>query len=149
MIMIMPLLPGNAYFIHPEGGEVIHVPHSHIALVINRPDKFQLNSDYVRATYIKYGEKIGVEGRARREIILHLLDLGFIRIRKYRNYWKVNVKDLFMYHAAEYLSRWAIEIEMATNDIHMEVVIDQNNGKAIKTDLKTLASYQCAGNPKS
>jgi hypothetical protein len=149
--MIMPkrVLLGNAYFIHPCGGQVIYVPHSHISLVISNPEKFNLNFDYIKTIYEKYGEKIGLEGRARREILLHLIDRGFIRIRKYKNHWKVNVKDLYMDDAAIFLHRWAKSIIGATDDFHIEVIIEQRNGEVIKTDLGSLSSYQFAGRPKS
>jgi hypothetical protein len=143
------VLLGNAYFIHPYGGQVIYVPHSHISLVISNPEKFQLNFDYIKTIYEKYGEKIGLEGRARREILLHLIDQGFIRIRKYKNHWQVNVKDLYMDAAAIFLHRWAKSMIAATNDFYIEVIIEQKNGGVINTDLKVLSSYQFAGRPKS
>lgn len=142
------LLPGNAYFIHPQEGEVIYVPHSHISLVIYKPEKFGLDFDSIKAIYNKYGEKIGVEGRARREIMLNLIDQGFIRIRKYRNHWKVNVKNFFTDRVAENLNKWATEVKRATNEIYIEVIIEQINSEVIKMDLKTLAAYQYDGNPK-
>jgi hypothetical protein len=149
MIMSKRVLLGNAYFIHPHEGQVIYVPHSHISLVISNPEKFRLNFDYIKTIYEKYGEKIGLEGRARREILLDLIDQGFIRIRKYKNHWKVNVKDLYMNAAAKFLYRWAKPMIGATNDFHIEVIIEQKNGEVIKTDLKTLSSYQFAGRPKN
>jgi hypothetical protein len=149
MIMSKRVLLGNAYFIHPCEGQVIYVPHSHISLVISNPEKFNLNFDYIKTIYEKYGEKIGLEGRARREILLHLIDRGFIRIRKYKNHWKVNVKDLYMDDAAIFLHRWAKSIIGATDDFYIEVIIEQRNGGVIKTDLMTLASYQFAGRPKN
>ena len=149
MVMNKRVLLGNAYFIHPRGGQVIYVPHSHISLVISNPEKFNLNFDYIKTIYEKYGERIGLEGRARREILLHLIDQGFIRIRKYKNYWKVNVKDLYKNAAAIFLYRWAKSMICATNDFHIEVIIEQRNGGVIKTELIKLASYKFAGRPKS
>ena len=143
------ILLGSAYFIHPYRGQVIYVPHSHISLVISNPEKFHLNFDYIKAIYEKYDEKIGLEGRARREILMHLIDQGFIRIRKYKNYWKVNVKDIYSDTAAIFLHRWAKSMIAATNDFHIEVVIEQRNGEAIKTDMITLASHEFAGRPKN
>jgi hypothetical protein len=143
------VLTGNAYFIHPYKGQVIYVPHSHISLVISNPEKFNLNFDYIKAIYEKYGEKIGLEGRARREILLDLIDQGFIRIRKYKNHWKVNVKNLYGDNAAVFLHRWAKSMIAATDDYHIEVVVEQRNGVVIQTDLVTLASYEFAGRPKS
>jgi hypothetical protein len=149
MIMSKRVLLGNAYFIHPCEGQVIYVPHSHISLVISNPEKFDLNFDYIKTIYEKYGEKIGLEGRARREILLNLIDQGFIRIRKYNSHWKVNIKDLYMDDSAIFLHRWAKSIIWATNDFHIEVFIEQRNGEVIKTDLRSLASYRFSGRPKS
>ena len=143
------VLPGNAYFIHPYKGQVIYVPHSHISLVISNPEKFHLNFGHIKAIYDKYEEKIGLEGRARREILLDLIDRGFIRIRKYKNHWKVNVKDLYGDAAAIFLHRWAKSMIAATNDFRIEVIVEQTNGVVIKTDMVTLASYEFAGRPKS
>jgi hypothetical protein len=143
------VLLGNAYFIHPYKGQVIYVPRSHISLVISHPEKFHLNFDYIKTIYEKYEEKTGLEGRARREILFYLIDRGFIRIRKYKNHWKVNVKDLYGDTAAISLHRWAKSMIAATNDFHIEVIVEQRNGVIIKTDLATLASYEFAGRPKS
>jgi hypothetical protein len=128
---------------------VIYVPHSHISLVISHPEKFHLNFDSIKAIYDKYEEKIGLEGTARREILLDLIDQGFIRIRKYKNYWKVNVKDLYGDSAAIFLHRWAKSMIAATDDYHIEVIIEQRNGVLIKTDLLTLASHEFTGKPGS
>ena len=149
MVLSKGVLPGNAYFIHPYKGQVIYVPRSHISLVISNPEKFHLNFDYIKVTYEKYGEKIGLEGRARREILLHLIDRGFIRIRKYKNHWKVNVKDLYGNTAAIFLHRWAKSMIAAADDSQIEVIVEQTNGVVIETDLATLASYEFAGRPKS
>ena len=149
MPMSERVLLGNAYFIHPYKGQVIYVPHSHISLVISNPEKFHLNFDHVKAIYDKYEEKIGLEGRARREILLDLIDQGFIRIRKYKNHWKVNVKDLYADTAAVFLHRWAKTMIAATDDLQIEVIIEQRNGVVMETDLPTLASYEFAGRPKS
>jgi hypothetical protein len=143
------VLLGSAYFIHPYRGQVIYVPHSHISLVISNPEKFHLNFDYIKAIYEKYDERIGLEGKARREILIHLINQGFIRIRKYKNQWKVNVKNLFGDTAAIFLHRWAKSMIAATDDFHIEVIIEQKSGEIIKTDMTTLASYQFAGRPKN
>ena len=143
------VLLGNAYFITPFRGRVIYVPLNHISLVICHPEKFNLNFDYIKTVYEKYGEKIGLEGKARREILSGLIDHGFIRIRKCENFWKVNVKDLYKNAAAIFLYRWAKSMIYATNDFHIEVIIEQRNGEIIKTNLGALSSYRFAGRPKN
>jgi hypothetical protein len=44
--------------------------------------------------YDKYHEKLHQEGQAREELILLALKRGWIRVRKYRNYWSVTVDRL-------------------------------------------------------
>jgi hypothetical protein len=149
MMMRKRMLLGSAFFIHPCEGQVIYVPHSHIALVLSNPEKFNLNFDYIKTIYGKYGEKIGSEGRASREILFHLIVQGFIVIRKSKNHWKLNIKDLCRDDAAIFLHRWAKSIIDATDDFHFEVIIEQRNCEVIETDLITLASFKFAGRPKN
>jgi hypothetical protein len=92
---------------------------------------------------------MGVEGKARREILLLLIDQGFIRIRRYKNHWKVNIKDLHKDTTAQYLFRWAKSMIEASDEPLIEVFIEQSNGDVIKTDLKTLATHKFAGKPKN
>lgn len=73
-----------AYWISPRG-EVLSVHTNHIDIVIKNPDKFGYTAEKIQALYDKYGEEMGVEGKAREEIILDLVRKGWIRIRRYRN----------------------------------------------------------------
>ena len=79
-----------AYWISPRG-EVVEVGTNHIAVVINHPEKFGLTLDKIQAVYDRYEERLGVEGDAREEIILGLLNKGFIRIRRYKNQYSLNI----------------------------------------------------------
>jgi hypothetical protein len=54
-------------------------------MVIQNPEKFGLTFDYIKQRFDEYGEKMGQEGKAREEIIMSLLEQGFVRIRKYGN----------------------------------------------------------------
>ncbi|MGO9118475.1 MAG: hypothetical protein ACLQPD_12825 [Desulfomonilaceae bacterium] len=68
---------------------------SHISTVIADPERFGLTSEEIRAIYDQHGEIIGVEGEARREILLQLISQGWIRIRRYPNrHWSVIVNTL-------------------------------------------------------
>lgn len=73
-----------AYWISPRG-EVIEVDTNHIDVVIRNPQKFGYTLPEIQAVYDKYGEELGREGKAREDIILKLVEKGWVRIRRYRN----------------------------------------------------------------
>lgn len=79
-----------AYWISPRG-EVLPVSTNHIDVVIKNPKKFGLTTDVIEKTYEKYNERMGQEGKAREEIIINLLNKGFIRIRRYKNQYSLNI----------------------------------------------------------
>jgi hypothetical protein len=83
---------GVAFFISPAD-DIVRVPDNHIGVVIRGPEKFGLTLSEIEAAYIKYGERIGIEGEARREILLSVIQNGWIRGRGYRNYWSVTARS--------------------------------------------------------
>ena len=80
-------------WISPNGG-VIEVDTTHIDDVIANPEQFGFTHDFIKSMYDKYHEKLHQEGQAREELILLALKRGWIRVRKYRNYWSVTVDRL-------------------------------------------------------
>jgi len=70
----------EAYWITPEGG-VISVKTTHIGEIIRTPELFGLTIEEIRSIYEIYGEPIGLEGKAREEIMRKLILQGWIRIR--------------------------------------------------------------------
>ena len=82
-----------AYWVSPRG-EILPVKTNHVDIVIQHPKKFGMTTDKIREIYDKYDEHIGQEGKAREEIILYLLDKGFIRIRRYKNSYSLNVSRM-------------------------------------------------------
>jgi len=66
-------------------GDVIEVGTNHIDTVIKNPKKFGYTSEDIQKIYDKYGEALGREGKAREEIILDLINKGWIRVRRYKN----------------------------------------------------------------
>jgi hypothetical protein len=54
---------------------------SHIDLVIKHPEKFLLTKKDIEDTYKKHKEPIGLEGKAREEILSNLIKQGWVRIR--------------------------------------------------------------------
>lgn len=79
-----------AYWISPRG-EVLEVGTNHIDVVIKHPAKFGLTSAKIEEVYNRHNEPLGMEGQAREEIILGLLNKGFIRIRRYKNQYSLNI----------------------------------------------------------
>ena len=84
----------NVAFFLSQTGDLIHVPQNHISTVIADPERFSLTRKEIDAVYEEYGERVGVEGEARREILLRIIADGWIRIRRYRNYWSVTAPSL-------------------------------------------------------
>ncbi|HMK37601.1 MAG TPA: hypothetical protein VK463_21190 [Desulfomonilaceae bacterium] len=97
-----------AYFISPHG-EVIEVRTSHIAEVIGNPGLFGVTTDEIQESYGRHGEKIGSEGKAREEILLRLIEKGWVRIRRYPRYWSITVGN-WSSEASRSMSRWAERI---------------------------------------
>ncbi len=82
-----------AFFLSPNG-HIVHVPQNHISTVIAEPERFGLTQAEIETAYRKYGERIGVEGEARKELLLKVISQGWLRIRRYRNYWSVTAEAL-------------------------------------------------------
>lgn len=70
----------NAYWIFPDG-EIFPVLKKHIVSVIEDPEKFGLEIEYIRDMYNAFNEPIGFEGKARREIMFVLILSKYIRCR--------------------------------------------------------------------
>ena len=83
-----------AFFIDPNGKVISTNGISHISTIIADPQRFGLARENIQAVYSKHGEKMGIEGKARIEIIKHLIAKGWIRLRRYPNmYWSIQVTD--------------------------------------------------------
>ena len=79
-----------AYFISPKG-KIVYVGTNHIAYIIRNPEKFWLSIEFIEYVYNHYNERLGMEGKAREQIILSLIDSGWIRIRRYGDrFWSVD-----------------------------------------------------------
>ena len=71
----------------------------HINDILNHPSKFGLTAEYIKNIYAKHKESMmsagrPTEGEARDELIELVTKAGWIRYRKYRNYWSINVYQL-------------------------------------------------------
>ncbi|HPQ44227.1 MAG TPA: hypothetical protein PKZ42_08355 [Syntrophales bacterium] len=85
----------GAFFISPEG-EFINVSDTrHIEVITDTPSRFGLSLEQIRNLYGKYDEKMGMEGRARREIIVEVIKKGWVHIRKETNTcWNINAYQM-------------------------------------------------------
>ena len=77
--MIMSLCK---WWILPDG-KAIYIVQNHIDTVLSNYKLFGYGSwTELRDRFRKYGEKIGLEANARREILTELMGKGFIRVRR-------------------------------------------------------------------
>ena len=70
----------NAIWISPAG-KIIDVKTKHINSVIDNPSMFKMNKQDIKQKYEKHDERLGVEGKAREEIMMSLMKRGWIRGR--------------------------------------------------------------------
>jgi hypothetical protein len=124
----------GAYWISPIG-DLFEVGTSHIAEVIKDPEKFGLKLENIKEIYRKHNEPLGLEGKARREILIQIIQQGWIRLRRYRESWSVTVYR-FSNETKHQLQNWAANIndddsfipvkinELATNQEHKLIFSD-------------------------
>jgi hypothetical protein len=86
------LMAENAYWISPSGG-LISVDR-HIHLIIQKPQLFGLTKPDIEKMYKKYKEPIGLEGHAREQLMLHVMNRGWIRLRNRGGNWTVQLGKL-------------------------------------------------------
>jgi len=83
----------EAYWIKPNG-QIHGVDITHIQSIIKNPEYFGLKLDYIKKEYYKYNERLGLEGKARENIMKSLIFKGWIRIRNNRNFYTVQLQKL-------------------------------------------------------
>jgi hypothetical protein len=121
-----------AFFLS-QTGDLIHVPTSHIGTIISGPERFGLTREEIDAAYQKHGERIGVEGEARKELLLRIINQGWIRIRRYRQRWSITAPSLSpVVH--QRLRDWATQMLCGIDgfkeqDRHMPVRISSSEGE--------------------
>ncbi len=103
-----------AFFLS-DMGDLIHVPDSHIATVIGDPQRFGFILHEIQAAYSRHGERIGVEGDARKEILHQFVAGGWIRLRRCPNrQWSLTVHSLTP-GVTELLREWATQMLSGIN----------------------------------
>lgn len=102
---------------------------NHIGAVIRDPGIFGLTAEYIVTEYARENEQIGIEGHARRRIILDLVRRGWIRVRRFprTGSWTVNVRCLGEVERRN-LHGWAAQMLDAGISRHDVVGIDFPDG---------------------
>ena len=133
-----------AYWISP-GGHIAPVDVSHVNSVLRHPAKFGMRPREVEQYYRRHGEKLGLEGNARQQIIRRLVARGWVRIRRYPNrYWSINVHELTG-EVRALLREWASAMladgvaGCKENDGHMPVRIARLGGGPVGAEHTMLA----------
>lgn len=84
----------EAFFVTPYG-KVINIQTTHIDSIIKNPKVYGYTIEKIKEIYNKYNEKLGVEGKARDEIIKSLINKGWVRIRRYPNkQWSITINKM-------------------------------------------------------
>ena len=87
----------KAYWVSPKG-EVYDLGQRHLDFIRDNKSLFKITDEEYRETFAKFGEKIGLEGKAREYLILQALKKGWIRARDQGNSgWSVEVWELDSY----------------------------------------------------
>lgn len=133
-------MKGAAYWINPTG-KILNVGGTkHIDQIIKAPEKFGFTFKDIEELHEKYGERIGMEGKAREELIKEAMRKDFIRIRLYPNVqWSVNLWRLTS-NAEKALMIWAKEASKnRMAGPHMPVkILEFKTQKSISTTPKKL-----------
>jgi len=83
-----------AFFISPQT-LIVPVCINHITTVFMNPEIFEYTTDKVREVYKKHNETLGLEAKARKEILTDLIEKGWIRLRRYPNdCWRITLWQL-------------------------------------------------------
>jgi len=100
----------DAYWVSPVG-EMLSVKFTHIEAVIKNPEVFEITHSYIKKLYKKYRETVGLEGKARDEIVEGLINKKWMRIRydKSQDYYIVGFK-FFDKNQIDYLKKWSMGI---------------------------------------
>jgi hypothetical protein len=136
------IVKAEAYWISPYG-KIKPVDTRHINEIYDNPEAFGFTIEEINKIYKKYKEKPRIEGKARDEIILSLLDRGWIRIRNYvrANSWSINVNKLDQKHQ-ELLYDWAVAMIKLSKDFKYDQInIDTPKG-VVKMDMESIAKFK-------
>ena len=100
----------SAYWITPKG-DIMEVDSRHIHTIIEYPQNFGFTAAQIRAIYRRHGERIGMEADAREEIMIRLMERGWIRVRYIPQLYSITLQmsDIFYKKDSwkEPVTKWA------------------------------------------
>lgn len=99
----------KAYFISPFG-KIVDCERTHIEKIISNPGYFGYTKEEIEEKYNRYNERIGTEGKAREEILIELLNKGWIHLRRHKNFWNVSLNKINK-KTKNHLQRWAEKVQ--------------------------------------
>jgi hypothetical protein len=95
----------TAFWISPKG-QIFDVDYRHIEDIFSEPERYGFTRKELEKTYKKHKEPLGLEGNAREEIMLNLIRRGWIRVRKIRNSWSIQLFSLRKFKGADNVWDW-------------------------------------------
>jgi hypothetical protein len=131
----------KAYWILPDSEIIdIGIVHTHISYIIAHPARFNITKEKIIDRYNKYNEVIPVEGIARKQIIMDLLNQNYIRIRQYKNHWAISLFVLDEI-TKKRLSKWAdLTMTIPNSDKYADVIIQTYGAKKHHYSVEDLFS---------
>ena len=112
----------QAFWLFPNG-KILPVEITHIQAVINCPEEYGETLVNIKILYDSHNENRPHEGKARVEIMKRILLRGYVRIRKKRNFWVI---ELFKLSPIEIklISNWVNYVWDSLNDHHSDIKIN-------------------------
>jgi len=127
--LVRGIIMCDAYWVSPFG-DMLSVKSTHIDVVIKNPEVFGITHAYIKGVYKKYRETVGLEGKARDEIVEDLINKRWMRIRydRSQDYYIVGFK-FFDEKQIDYLRKWgtgilALDEKSATKKVHINDMKD-------------------------
>ena len=139
--LVRGIIMCDTYWVSPVG-EMLSVKSTHIEVVIKNPEVFGITRAYIKDVYKKYRETVGLEGKARDEIIEGLINKRWMRIRydKSQDYYIVGFK-FFDEKQIDYLRKWGIGILALDEKLAEKTVYLNDMKKVLETcNIKQLVS---------
>jgi len=138
-----------SYWLSPKN-DMVSIDDTHISLVIKHPEKFGLTREYIESIFAKHGERLGQEGKAREELIKFLIDHNWARLRRYKDYWSINVKVLNA-KMRKLLAEFAFDMinTKKEKDKYIDVIITCLEGPPLRTTMYDLAKNMNENNQQT
>lgn len=129
------------YWIKDEAVLKLEESKSHVEAIIKKPSLFGMDHEEVHEAYQRHGEKLGLEGKAREELMKKALLRGWIRVRFHmrENRWSIQCSDLEKQMSTiKYFISYLFDKENDPKIIHEEdlVIVSDMEGGYEKAQAK-------------